>query len=749
MSLITVTKRDGSREPIDISKITKSLVWAAKDYKVSVSEVEIACNLHFYDGIESSEILDITIKTCKDMTTLRTPDYDKMARNLQLQKVYRQAFSGGDKTTLASALDRNYANDHYNHEILFRFSNDEHTELDNCIDHDRDFNFSMAGLEQLIDKYMIKSNKVLVESPQHMFMAIAMDAFHDYKNERMHYVKLLYDALSTFKVSLPTPIMKALRTTSTDYASCVALNIGDTIDSWTEGKSAVVKHTVASAGIGVDLSAISSIADPVKNATISHPGKIPVMRAIDADIQMSSQNGRRGQATVHTNFFDPEIVTIMALNSPRTEASKRINDLKHIIKFSKLFYDRAQSGGDISLFSVRKHPELLSAFHMKDQSEFVRIYEQLEEQGLADGVINARELAQEVFLTARTEVGIYYVMNVDDVNSNSPYLEPITQTNICVEFLTPTKPISSQRPHEPDIGICILANANQGKVSISELPIYTDLLVRMLNNIIHRQTHPTTQANAFIREYASLGIGFSNHAYFLAKNDCKYGSDKGLQLHDEWMENFQFGLLKASNQIAIEQGPAPRFKSTSYSQGIMPYDRCNDEAYKLSGTAPNSCANEPAWASLSESIVEHGLANCALSMIPPSETSSVVGNQTSGIEPIRNLITIKTTKTAYLAQFAPEAIKLADKYDFAFDRPITADFLKHVAVTQAWIDQSISANTFYNPLLYPEGKIPMTELLHDFYLAKHLGVKTLYYQNTYIEDADAQQDACASGGCSV
>ena len=748
--MINVTKHNGSIEPLDVAKITRSLTWAAGDLKVSVSDVEVACNLHFYDGIPSSEILDITIKTCKDMTSLRHVDYDAMARNLMLQKVYREAFSGGEKDFLLGSIDRSVVAGFYTPVLLASFKDPEIHELCKYIDHSRDFNFSMAGLEQLIDKYMIKSSGKLIESPQHMFMAIAMDAFHDYPTNRMEYIKNLYDALSTFKVSLPTPIMKALRTPSTDYASCVALNIGDTIDSWTTGKAAIVKHTVASAGIGVDISSVASIADPVKNGTISHPGKVPVMRAVDADIQMSSQNGRRGQATVHTNFFDPEIVTIMALNSPRTEASLRINDLKHIIKFNKLFYDRVQSGGNISLFSVRKHPELLDAFHSPDgdTTDFIRIYEDLESRGLADGIINAKELCQEVFLTERTEVGIYYAMNVDEVNANSPYKESITQTNICVEFLAPTCPISSEYPNSPDVGICILSNVNQGSVGIDELPRTTDLLVRMLNNIMHRQDHPTPQANAFVREYASLGIGMSNHAYFLAKNDCKYGSDKGLQLHDEWMEHFQFGLLTASNNVAKEFGAAPRFKETTYSDGIMPYER---KKFSVDGILNQRCGPilpETRWGRLRTSIKEHGLANCALSMVPPSETSSVIGNQTSGIEPIRDLITIKTTKTAVLTQFAPDALKLADKYDFAFDRAITPDFLKHVAVTQAWIDQSISANTFYNPELYEDGKIPMTELLHDLFLAKHLGCKTLYYSNIKVENEVEGQHGC-SGGCSV
>jgi len=742
--MINIKKRSGMLEPLNIEKIHDSLEWATEGIKgVSVSQIAFSAKLHFYEGMPTTEIHRIMIKTAKDMISLRTANYSQVAANLLVQEVYKTVFNSTTPSHLRHAIRANIIAGHYTPELESAFTYDDIEELEKEIEHNRDFNFSHAGLEQLIDKYIIKDKEnKMVESPQHMFMAIAMDAFRDYSEDRLSHIKYMYYLLSTFRISLPTPEMKSLRTIRTNYASCVALNIGDSIDSWTSGKEAIMKHTVAGAGIGVDISEVSSINDNVKNGLIKHSGKIRLMRAIDADIQTTTQEGRRGQAVTYVNFFDPEIENILALKSPRTETAQRINDLKHCIKMNKVVYDRAKKGEMISLFSTRKHPELLKLFNSDKVEEFQALYEKLEEEEKYSEQIDSREFFN-LFTAERFENGIYYLINIDEANSNCSYTEPITQSNICVEFLSPTKPITKDST-EPDIGICILSNINQGLVGLEELEGVTNLLVRFLNNIIHRQEHPTQAANAFVEQYASLGIGFSNHAYFLAKNGVKYGSEEGLLLHDEWMEHFQYYLLKASNKIAKNTKKVHLFNKTTYASGIMPIDRYNknvDELVQRTLTLD--------WEMLKNDIVTYGLANAALSMVPPSETSSVIGNQTSGMEPIKDLLTIKGSKTNIMYQLAPEAIALADKYDFAFDRKITKDYLKHVAVTQKWIDQSISANTFYNPELYDDEKVDQKELIEDIFYAKHYGLKTLYYNNTKTPDNTIAEEVCSSGGCSV
>jgi len=733
-----VIKRDGSIEKLNIHKISDSISWACEGLNVSPSDIEVNLKLHLFDGIKTESIHQKVIKTVVDMVSARTPDYDKVAARLLMSDIYKNVYKGHEPNTLISTLKDFVNRGVYKRSLITNYSIDDLLILESEMDYENNFNFSYIGLKYLKDKYMIKS---VTEDPQVMFMAIAMDMFLDMEPRalRLQYVVEMYKALSNFKVSLPTPMMKALRTTNTNYASCVALNIGDSISSWTTGFKAVVKHTVANAGIGVDISSISSIGDIVKKGQITHGGKIPLLKALDALIQTSTQNGRRGQAVAYVNFFDPEIENILALKSPRTDVAKRINDLKYAIKFNQLFYDRVLEDGYITLLSVRKYPELQEAFNSSDYENFKRIYENIEANTQEEHkTIKALDLLT-MFLTERFENGVYYVFNVDEANRRTPYTEPITQSNICMEFISPTKPIteSSEEFKEPNVGICILANINQANVSTAELPAITKLLVYGLNEIMHRQKQPTAGGQAFVDAYASLGIGFANHAYWVAKHGWKYGDKEALEALDEWMEYFQYGLVDASIEYAKEFNKSCKLanKTKIVSEGEVPYPI---EGSRLS------------WDRLISKAKEFGIANAALSMIPPSETSSVISNSTSGIEPIRDIITVKGSKKDPIVQFAPEGLKLADKYDYAFSRKdMTKDFLKHVAVVQSWIDQGISANTFYNPELYEDGKVPIVTLMEDMFLAKKLGIKTLYYNNTYVKDNMTEQVSCSGGGCEV
>lgn len=743
--MINITKRNGLSEPLNISKISKALEWASQGVnKVSTADIEVNANLHFYDNMPTSEIHDVLIKTAKDMISLRFPNYQYIASHLFIQKIYKEAFEDTKRFSLKGIFDKN---DDYNSEILDYFTTQEIAELDSYIKDNRDLEFTLAGIEQLFDKYLLTDEQGrATESPQLMFMAISMDAFRFRKNDKMIKVKRLYDALSTFEISLPTPMMKALRTKSTDYASCITIKIGDSIDSWTTGKEALVKHTVSSAGIGVDISSVASLGDSVKDGKISHGGKVPLLKAIDADIQMSTQNGRRGQAVAYINFFDPEIEVIMSLKSPRTETAKRINDLKYSIKLNQVWYERIKYGKDIALFSTRKYPLLQSLLESDNIVGFRDYYEKLESEGKAEGYINAREYGS-LFTVERTENGVYYPFNIDEANKQMFYKEPVTQSNICVEFLSPNKDISSKRLDSPDVGVCILTNINQVKVGLKKLPEVTELVVFMLNEIKDRQNHPTPQANAYVRDYSSLGIGFANHAYFNAKNGVRYGSKESLLLHDEWMEHFQYYLLTASCKYAKEHGKAPKFEQTYYADGLLTPDRYNKNVDELV-QRPLSCD----WVLLKDNISKYGLYNCTVSMVPPSETSSVIGGMTSSIEPIKDLITIKSTKGVSLIQLAPEALKLADKYDYAYDRKdMTQDFIKELAVTQKWICMGISGNTFYNSELYSDKKIPEKQILGDLFYAKYYGMNTLYYGNVFVEDEEEskQQEQCSGGGCAV
>lgn len=733
---MNVLKHNGSLEPLNLQKFRDSLQWATKGIKnVSVSDIEMQCKLHMYDGIPTSYILDVSIKATYDMSTLRNFEYDEVSRNLKLQKLYKQVFKSTKPHSLSHHLSLwpiQYGS------IIYSYSIDELYQLEKAINHSRDFTFSASGLDKTINNDILKVNGKPIETPQLMFMLIAMDTFH----HNIPKIIEIYEALSNFEITLPTPELKALRTASTDYASCCTVRYGDNIDSWCETDKAITKHTVASAGVGVDISDIASLGDKVKGGSIVHSGKIPVLKTIDALIGRASQNGRRGSATAFFNFFDPECEVIFGLKSPRTAIEKRINDLSYGVKLNQLVYDRAKQGKDITLFSVRQVPLLNSAFYGKDINQFIEMYEAAE-RAFPD---NPKIPAQDFFRTLGTErfeTSAYYVTNIDEMNAKSPYLDEITQSNICVEFFTPTLALDPSEPHAPAIGICVLGNLNQFKVKIKDLPRLTKLIVELQTMLALRQNHPTSQANSFVSFYRDIGIGFSNHAHWLAKQGLRYGQPEALRLHDEWMEHFAYGLISASCDLVDTFGVAPGFDRTNW-RTHMPMDRWNQNAADLA-IRPYSCD----WNSLRERVAKRGMANCGLSMIPPSESSSIGSNQTSSIEPIRELITIKDRQGVNLKQYAPDPVRLADKYDYAFDRPITRDFIKHAAITNKWIDKGGSYNSFYNPEHYEMEKVDLADIISDIFYAKHLGVPTMYYQNTKIKDAQSLEPQCAGGGCSV
>lgn len=734
---MNVTKNDGTLEELNLQKFRDSLRWATAGLKnTSVSDIEMQCKLHMYDGIPTSYILDVSIKATYDMSSLRHIEYDTVARNLKLQKLYKQVFKSTKPYSLYEHISTN--TDIYGEAIL-RYSKKQIEKLDRAIDHSRDFTFSASGLDKIINSDVKKRNKSPVETPQLHFMLIAMDTFHG----DIQRIIDVYNALSLFKITLPTPELNALGTDSTDYASCCTIRMGDNIDSWCETDSAIVKHTVASAGVGIDISDIASLADRVKNETIHHAGKIPILKSIDALIGKSSQNGRRGSATAFLCFFDPEIEVIMSLKSPRTTVEKRINDLSYGIKFNRLVFDRARVNGNISLFSVRKAPELNEAFYGKDYDVFVKVYEKYESLGASSGEINARDFLK-AFAQEKSETSAYYPVFIDNINSNTPYNEPISQSNICVEFAVPTYPLQSTQPEYPAIGICVLGNINQSNVSLEELPFYTKLLVELQTMLALRQNHPTSQSNSFVRNRRDIGIGLSNHAHWLASNGLRYGQPEALDMHDEWMEHFAYGLISASCDLVDTFGVAPLFDTTSWST-CMPVDRyCK--------AVDTVCSRRPSldWDGLRARVAARGMANCGLSMVPPAESSSIGSNQTSSLEPIKEGLTVKDRQGVLLKQYAPDIVKLADKYDYAYDRFINRPFIEHVAVTQKWIDKAISSNVFYNPELYDHDMISVEDIIGDMEYAHRLGVKTMYYQNTKKKDAhELDNQACGSGGCSV
>ncbi|MGO3875513.1 MAG: class 1a ribonucleoside-diphosphate reductase subunit alpha [Psychrobacter celer] len=752
---IKVTKRDGRLELINLDKIHKVIEWAAHDLdNVSVSQVELKSHIQFYEGIKTRDIHETIIKSAADLISEETPDYQYLAARLAIFHLRKIAYNKFTPPHLFDHVTTLTEAGKYDEHILADYSRSEFDELNEYIDHWRDMNLAYAAVEQMAGKYLVQDRvtKRVYESPQFLYMLVGMCLFANYdKSSRLSYVKRFYDATSQFKISLPTPIMSGVRTPSRQFSSCVLIECGDSLDSINATTSAIVRYVSQRAGIGINAGRIRALGSPIRGGEAQHTGCIPFYKLFQTAVKCCSQGGvRGGAATLFYPLWHLEVESLLVLKNNRGVEDNRVRHMDYGVQINKTLYTRLIKGQDISLFSPSDVPGLYDAF-FEDQDKFEALYTQYEQ----DPNIRSRQIpASELFslmMQERASTGRIYIQNVDHCNTHSPFdatVAPIRQSNLCMEIALPTKPLDNINDETGEIALCTLSAVNLGKVeSVSDIEEPAELIVRALDALLDYQDYPVKAAENGSMRRRTLGVGVINYAYYLAKNGVRYSDDSALGLTHQTFEALQYYLLKASNKLAKEQGACPAFNETTYSQGILPID-----TYK--SDLDNIC-QEPLhldWEALRSEITEHGLRNSTLTALMPSETSSQIANATNGIEPPRGLVSIKASKDGILKQVVPEIDKLKDQYELLWQMPNNDGYLKLVAIMQKFVDQSISANTNYDPVRYEGGRVPMKILLKDLLNAYKMGVKTLYYHNTRDGANDAQadmEDDCAGGACKI
>ena len=599
-----------------------------------------------------------------------------------------------------------------------------------------DIDFTYAGLRQVIDKYLVqdRSTNVVYETPQFMYMMIAATLFAKYpKERRMSYVKKYYDAISTFKINIPTPVMAGVRTPLKQYASCVLVDIDDTLPSIFSSDMAVGRYVAQRAGIGINAGRIRGINSRIRGGEVQHTGVIPFLKKFEATVKCCTQNGvRGGSATVHFPIWHQEIEDIIVLKNNKGSEDNRVRKLDYSIQLSKLFYERFINNEDITLFSPHEVPELYDAW---GSDEFDDLYEKAERKlSVKKTKINAQELFFDI-LKERAETGRIYIMNIDHCNTHSSFKDRVTMSNLCQEITLPTTPIQ-HIDGEGEIALCILSAINVGKINKrDELEPLCDLAVRALDEIIDHQKYPIDAAEKSTKARRSLGIGYIGLAHYLAKKGYKYDQKLAWRQVDKLTEAFQFYLLSASNTLAKEKGPCSAFKSTKYSDGILPIDTYKKDVDEL----VNKRELTYDWEWLRKEIKEHGLRHSTLSAQMPSESSSVVSNATNGIEPPRDYLSVKKSKKGPLKQIVPEYNKLKNFYTLLWDMKGNEGYINIVAVMQKYFDQAISGNWSYNPENYTDGQVPVSVMAQDLLTTYKLGWKTSYYQNTYDSKKDEDE----------
>lgn len=753
---IKVTKRDGRLEDINLDKIHRVVTWAAEGLQnVSVSQVELKSHIQFYNGIRTDDIHETIIKAAADLISQDTPDYQYLAARLAIFHLRKIAYGEFEPPHLYDHVKKLTEAGKYDRHIIADYSREEFDELNAYIDHSRDMTFSYAAVKQLEGKYLVQNRvtRQIYETPQFLYILVAMCLFSKYPKEtRLDYVKRFYDAVSTFKVSLPTPIMSGVRTPTRQFSSCVLIECDDSLDSINATTSAIVKYVSQRAGIGINAGRIRGLGSEIRGGEAQHTGCIPFFKMFQAAVKSCSQGGvRGGAATLFYPLWHIEAESLLVLKNNRGVEDNRIRQLDYGVQINRLLYTRLIKGGNITLFSPNEVPGLYDAF-FADQDEFERLYTQYEQ----DPNIRKRTLpATELFSTLMQEragTGRIYIQNVDHCNTHSPFdprVAPVHQSNLCMEIALPTKPLDNINDAEGEIALCTLSAFNLGALNnLDELEELADLTVRALDALLDYQDYPVAAARTATMNRRTLGIGVINYAYYLAKNGVRYSDDSALGLTHRTFEAMQYYLLKASVNLAKEYGACPLFNQTVYSQGKLPIDTYKKDL--------DAVCNEPLhynWESLRADIVKYGLRNSTLTALMPSETSSQIANATNGIEPPRGLVSVKASKDGILKQVVPEFETLKDAYETLWQLPGNEGYLKLVGVMQKFVDQSISANTAYDPNKFEGSKVSMKQMLKDLLTAYKYGVKTLYYHNTRdgADDtqADIQDDGCAGGACKI
>jgi len=727
-----VVKRDGSKVPLDLNKFHKVVMWACEGINgVSASEIELKSHIQFYEGIETRDIQETLIKASADLISEDTPNYQTVAGRLINYTLRKEVYGGYEPEDFLTVIKANVAEGKYDAEILTLYTEEELNELGSYIKHERDNDFTYVAMEQMRGKYLVQNRvtKQYYETPQVMYMMIGATLFSAYTEDRLKWVKDFYDAVSTFKLSLPTPIMAGLRTPTRQFSSCVLIETDDSLKSINATSSSIVNYISQKAGIGINAGRIRAIGQPIRNGDAMHTGLIPFLKLFQAAVKSCSQGGvRGGAATVYLPGWHLEFEDLVVLKNNKGTENNRVRHMDYAFQLNKLMYTRLITGGDITLFSPDEVPDLYDAF-FADQEKFEELYEKYER---SRSVKKKTMPAQEYFSTLiseRKDTGRIYIMNVDNANTHSAFDEaqaPIKQSNLCCEINLPTNPLDDVADENGEISLCTLSAINWGAFKTpQEMQKTCEIAVRALDALLDYQNYPVRAAEISTMNRRPLGVGIINFAYFLAKNGVKY-DESAFELVDEWAQHWSYYLIKASVDLAKEKGKIPLTNQTKYANGILPVD-----TYKEAVDELIKHEDKVDWAGLREELKEHGIRNSTLMALMPAETSAQISNSTNGIEPPRALVSEKQSKDGIMKQVVPGIHHLKNKYDLLWDQKSPDGYIKLTAILQKYIDQGISVNTSYNPMNYEDEKVPMSALMTDLITCYKYGHKQLYYNNTF------------------
>jgi ribonucleoside-diphosphate reductase alpha chain len=735
---ITVIKRNGQRESLAVEKWQAQVAKVCKGIAdVSQSMIEIKAQLHFYDGITTKEIDGITLRAIVDLIDVEAdPDvgninYQYVAGKQRLSMLRKDVYGSYEPPHLYEIVKKNVEVGLYTPELLEWYSEEDWNKMEEIIDHEKDESYSYAAIEQLIEKYLVRNRatKEIYETPQVRYMVAAATVFHNEEpnSARMRYIKEYYNAASDGLFTLATPVLAGLGTPTKQFSSCVLIRSDDDLDSIFASGEMMAKYASKRAGIGLEIGRLRPLGSPIRGGEIMHTGMIPFLKKWFGDLRSCSQGGiRNASATVFYPIWHHQFDDLIVLKNNQGTEETRVRHMDYGVVLSAFFWRRFKNKENITFFDPNEVPDLYEAFY-QNTALFEDLYVKYERRrDLRKKTMSAEEVFKSGILKERTDTGRIYLVFIDNVMNQGPFdpeYHTIYQSNLCCEILLPTRPFKRLDDEDGRIALCTLGSINWGAFRNPEdMRRACRILQRSLCNILDYQDFLSIQSKLSNDEIQPLGIGITNLAYWHAKRSLKYGEKDSLAEVKSWIEHQAYYLTEATVELAKERGPCKESDKTWYGRGVFPWERRADGVNDLTDFSP-----ELDWESLRTSMKEHGVRNATLMAIAPVESSSVVINSTNGIEMPMSLITVKESKAGSFTQVAPDYQKLKNKYELMWEQTDCDGYLKTAAVLAAYVDQSISTNTFYNPAHWPDRKVPTTLIAKNLMQAHLWGIKTFYY----------------------
>ena len=735
--MITVVKRNGERVPLDVSKIQRQVANACRGIDgVSQSMIEIKAQIELHDGMTTETIDELLLKAMVDLidetenTEINNVNYQYVAGRQRVSMLRKEVYGEYDPPKLFDIVKTNVEAGMYTPELLDWYTEDEWNIIDLIIDHNKDEEYTYAAIAQLAEKYLVQNRATgkIYETPQVRYAIAAATAFHnENKDVRLKYVKEYYECASDGHFTLATPVLAGLGTTTKQFSSCVLITADDTLDSIFAAGEMMAKYASKRAGIGLEIGRIRPLGAPIRNGEIKHTGMIPFLKKWFADLRSCSQGGiRNASCTVTFPVWHYQFEDLIVLKNNQGTEETRVRQMDYSVVVNKMFWNRYKNNETMSLFDPSEVPDLYEAYY-RNSEEFEKLYLKYEQDKTKKKkVVSADSIFKSGILKERTDTGRIYLVNIDNVINQGPFdtsIDPIYQSNLCQEILLPTKPFQRIEDSQGRIALCTLGSQNWGAFNNpQQMRKSARVLVRSLSNLLSYQDFLSVQSRLANLDFEPLGVGVTNLAYWHAKRGLKYGTPEALAEVKRWMEHQAYYLTEASIELAKERGACGKSAQTYYGKGIFPWERRNPGVDELTDFTPSLD-----WETLRADLLKYGIRNATLMAVAPVESSSVVLNSTNGIEMPMELISVKESKAGSFVQVVPEYKRLKNKYQLMWDQSDCLPYLKTACVLAAYIDQSLSTNTFYNPAFFAGGKVPGTLIAKNLMLAYKWGLKTVYY----------------------